>query len=202
MILSTLTFTEIEFPAVDLTNAGISRLIDCQLVSGLTATSLAAPAIVFRSRIMLRPLVSVPPSAGKRASSREVSPTCWATSDSSLVLSARAEVAGPAAVIRSVMVWFLASSWSASGQLRQRGRDLVGPGIQRPEQLVGLADHVPECLALVAGRLAEAVVDVGEIAHRAAVHQHRRRAEHRFDRRGRRGGVRPMVSPFFSRGAS
>lgn len=113
MILSTLTFTEIEFPAVDLTNAGISRLIDCQLVSGLIATSLAAPAIVFRSRIMLRPLVSVPPSAGKRASSREVSPTCWATSDSSLVLSARAEVAGPAAVIRSVMVWFLASSWSA-----------------------------------------------------------------------------------------
>ncbi len=82
MILSTPTFTEIEFPAVDLTNAGISRLIDSQLVSGLIATSLAAPAIVFRSRITLRPLVSVPPIDGNLASNREVSPTCTARLES------------------------------------------------------------------------------------------------------------------------
>ncbi|BCP15434.1 hypothetical protein MINTM021_23430 [Mycobacterium paraintracellulare] len=102
--MSTLTFTEIEFPAVDLINGGISRFTDSQLVSGLTATSLAAPATVFRSRIRLRPLVSVPPIDGNLASSREVSPTCTARLESWAVLSARADVAGRAADIRSLMV--------------------------------------------------------------------------------------------------
>src|SRR6201997_216040 len=94
MILSTLTFTEIEFPAVDLTNGGISRFKARKLVSGLTATSLAAPAIVFRSRITLRPLVSVPPIDGNLASSRVVSPTCVTRSEIWVVLADRAEVAG------------------------------------------------------------------------------------------------------------
>ena len=44
-------------------------------ISSVLATSLAAPAIVLRSRVMLRPLVSVPPIDGNLASNREVSPT-------------------------------------------------------------------------------------------------------------------------------
>ena len=111
--LSTLTCTEIALPDVDLTNGGISRFTATKLVSGLTATSLAAPAIVFRSRIMLRPLVSVPPIDGNLASNRAVSPACTARLVSWVVLSARVAVAGLAAVIRSVMVASLASSWSA-----------------------------------------------------------------------------------------
>lgn len=108
--LSTLTCTEIEFPAVDLTIGAISRFKASRLVSGLTATSLAAPAIVFRSRIKLRPLVSVPPIDGNLASNRAVSPTCVTRSESSVVLADRAEVAGLASAISSVMARFLASS--------------------------------------------------------------------------------------------
>lgn len=110
---STLARTESAPRAVDLTIGGIIRFKASQLVSGLTAMSLAAPAIVLRSRIMLRPLVSVPPNAGNLASRRVVSPTWTTRLDSSPVLAARASAAGSAAAINSVTAWFLASSCSA-----------------------------------------------------------------------------------------
>ena len=90
-----LAYTAIELPEPDLMIVGSIRFNASQLVSGLTATSLAAPAIVFRSRMMLRPLVSVPPIAGNLASTRAVSPTCTARSESWSVLAARASVPGP-----------------------------------------------------------------------------------------------------------
>ena len=115
-----------------------------QLVSGLTATSLAAPAIVLRSRITLRPLVSVPPIDGNLASSRVVSPTCTTRSDNLGGVGGQGRVAGPAAAISSVMVLVLGIEFV--GETRQFGqcrRDLAGPGVQRADQLVGLADQLP-----------------------------------------------------------
>ncbi|SKZ03362.1 Uncharacterised protein [Mycobacteroides abscessus subsp. abscessus] len=89
---------------------GKIRLNAARLVSGSTATSFQALAIVFASAMMLRPLVSVPAIDGNFCSWRVVSPIMRSSSDSCAVLEASVSVAGPAAVTISVTTWFLASS--------------------------------------------------------------------------------------------
>ena len=110
--------------------------------------------MVFMSLMTLRPLCRCPRGTGTWPAAgwwrRAVRPgrTIW------LVLAASASVAGPTAAMMSVMAGFFASSRSASrGCFGQRRIDLPGPGVEFPQQLIGQADQVAECLALVAGRL-------------------------------------------------
>ncbi len=122
-----------------------------------------------------------------------VSPICWTRSAICVVWAASVSVAGPASDIsspsRSVLGLDLIDE---RRRLGQRGRDLLGARIERAQRAVGLADQIAEGLTLVTGGLAETVDDVGEVAHRAAVDQDRRRAEHRLDRRRRRRRFQPM----------
>ena len=104
-----LTRVEIALLDVALTNGGISRLSAYSVASGVSATSFHAPAIVLASAMTLRPLVSVPAIDGNFRSCSAVSPTCSTRSAIWVVCSASVSVAGPAAAINSLTVWFLAS---------------------------------------------------------------------------------------------
>ncbi len=101
--------TERPLPEVAFTRGGIIRLSAYSEASGANATSFQAPATVFASAITLRPLVSVPAIDGNLRNCAEVSPIWVMRSAIWVVCSASVSVAGPAASINSLTVWFLSS---------------------------------------------------------------------------------------------
>ena len=101
-----------------LTTGGINRLSSYSRALGSNTTLLNSAAMVFRSAMALRPLVSVPAIDGNLASWSVMLPNSVTRSAIWVVLAARVSVAGLAAASRSLISSFFALIVSARSDVR------------------------------------------------------------------------------------